>query len=40
MFYSLTSCQENGNVMHIGRHDGIPTPKIILRGVGIEKNHA
>jgi hypothetical protein len=26
--------------VNIGRHDGDPYPEIILRGVGIQKNHA
>ena len=34
MYYSLKK------VTHIGRHDGEPAPQIILRGVGIQRNHA
>jgi hypothetical protein len=34
MYYSLKK------ETHIGRHDGDPTPQVILRGVGIQKNHA
>jgi len=26
--------------VYIGRHDGQPVPQIILRGVGIQQNHA
>lgn len=40
MCYSLLHCQDNNSVLHIGRHDGEPTPQIILRGFGIQKNHA
>lgn len=39
MNYSLEKCQD-GIEFHIGRHDGDPLPNIILRGVGIQKNHA
>lgn len=39
MHYSLESCQD-GREFHIGRHDGAPVPNIVLRGVGIQKNHA
>ena len=39
MFYSLEECQ-GGKSFFIGRHDGDPTPNIVLRGVGIQKNHA
>ena len=38
VFYSLEKCMEYP--MSIGRHDGDPYPEIILRGVGIQKNHA
>jgi hypothetical protein len=34
MYYSLKK------VTHIGRHDGEPAPQIVLRGVGIQRNHA
>jgi hypothetical protein len=37
--HSLLDCAD-GKQVHIGRHDGEPTPTIVLRGVGIEKNHA
>jgi hypothetical protein len=26
MCYSLLHCQDNNSVLHIGRHDGDPTP--------------
>ena len=39
MHYSLEQCQD-GQAFHIGRHDGDPVPNIVLRGVGIQKNHA
>ena len=38
MYYSLKDCIEAP--LHIGRHDGNPIPFIILRGVGIQTNHA
>ena len=38
MYYSLKDCFDSS--VHIGRHDGEPTPQIILRGVGIQNNHA
>ena len=45
IYYSLLHCLEDtgdGGLgeMHIGRHDGEPKPQILLRGVGIQKNHA
>jgi pSer/pThr/pTyr-binding forkhead associated (FHA) protein len=39
MLYSLEECQD-GREFHIGRHDGDPVPNIVLRGVGIQRNHA
>jgi len=39
MYYSLEKCTD-GQPFHIGRHDGDPSPIIVLRGVGIQKNHA
>lgn len=38
IYYSLEACIESE--VHIGRHDGDPTPQIVLRGVGIQTNHA
>lgn len=38
LFYSLKDCFEKP--LLIGRHDGNPTPQIVLRGVGIQTNHA
>lgn len=45
MYYSLLQGKEdpennNQKTIYIGRHDGEPTPQIILNGVGIKKNHA
>lgn len=39
IYYSLSRCQD-GSLLRIGRHDGEPVPQIVLRGVGIQKNHA
>ena len=38
MYYSLKDCLTAP--LHIGRHDGDPAPQIVLRGVGIQTNHA
>lgn len=38
MYYSLKDVFYQD--VHIGRQDGDPTPHIILRGVGIQENHA
>jgi len=38
IYYSLEACIESA--VHIGRHDGDPAPQIVLRGVGIQTNHA
>ena len=38
MYYSLSKCFESP--LCIGRIDGQPVPQIILRGVGIQTNHA
>lgn len=38
MYYSLKDVFHQD--VHIGRQDGDPVPQIILRGVGIQENHA